>query len=125
MYALPGAQALPGRFDPLQKAWVSLQTVVEPVVLRLEAKQDSRGLSMAGDDHLLLLGQPQVLREVILHFGERYLLHSSLRLVGAKLRHLPSVRRPVLLPWPPTHRRLPEYRLLEGGTEVGTSRAGA
>jgi len=47
-----------------------LQSVLEPVVLGLKPDQDAGGLSMTCDHDLLGGREPQIAREIVLHFGE-------------------------------------------------------
>jgi hypothetical protein len=53
---------LPSRVDPAKKARIVLEPIVEPLVLGLEADQYSYWPAVAGDDDLLFLCKPQVLR---------------------------------------------------------------
>jgi hypothetical protein len=45
------------------------KTVVEPVILSTEPDQDAGRPTMASDDDLFGLGDPEVARQVILHLG--------------------------------------------------------
>src|SRR5439155_16574251 len=46
------------------------EPVFEPVVLRIEADEDSGRLTVASDDDLTARGHAQVAGQVVLHFGE-------------------------------------------------------
>jgi hypothetical protein len=47
--------------DALKKLRIVLQAIIQPVLLGLEANEDARGLSVAGDHNFLPLGQPEIL----------------------------------------------------------------
>src|SRR6266478_5385272 len=76
--ALPCAQARPGFLDARKETCIILKPVVEPVVLRREPDEDACRLSVTGDDHLAVLGFPQVPGEVVLDLRQRNFLHSGL-----------------------------------------------
>ena len=52
-----GPQAPAGCLDPLQKTWIAFQAIVEPIIFRLEADQNTSRLAMARNHNLLFLGQ--------------------------------------------------------------------
>src|SRR5207244_13657443 len=54
-----------------------LEPVDDPFVLRREPDEDTCRLPVAGDDHLPVLGFPQVPGEVVLDLREGNLLHSG------------------------------------------------
>jgi len=55
-----------------------LEPVLKPVFPRLEADQHTSGADMPRDDDLLVGGQLQVAREVILHLRQGYSAWSSM-----------------------------------------------
>src|SRR6267143_659181 len=75
--ALSCTKTLPGLFDARAEACVILEPVVEPVVLRREPDEDTCRLPVAGDDHLPVLGFPQLPGEVVRDLREGNLLHSG------------------------------------------------
>jgi hypothetical protein len=66
---VPLAQAIARLFDAAQKARVVFDLIVQPVILRREADQQSGWFSVAGNYDLLALGFAQKPREVVLDFG--------------------------------------------------------
>jgi hypothetical protein len=62
------AYLLPTFFYPTEEARIVLELVVEPVVLGLEADQDARWPPIFGDDNVLFLREPQVLRQIFSDF---------------------------------------------------------
>src|SRR5262249_41943529 len=73
----PGAQAVPRLLDSMEKAGVMLQAVVEPVLFRFEADQNTRTLSMRRDDDLVGLCLTKIAGQIIFDFGERNFLPSG------------------------------------------------
>src|SRR6516162_3410296 len=72
-----GAQAAPRLFDAAQEARVMFETVVEPVLFRLEADQYAGRFTMARDDDLLRLSLAQIAGQIVLDFRKRDLFHSG------------------------------------------------
>src|SRR5947208_12969401 len=68
--------------DATQKLGVMFKTIVEPVVLRRKADQDAGRSAVASDDDFFTDGQPEVLRQVILDFGEGHRPRSWSRLAS-------------------------------------------
>ncbi len=56
-----------------------LQTIVKPVILRLESDQDAGRPSVPRDEDLLGLRQAQEVREVVLDLSQRRLAHPASR----------------------------------------------
>jgi hypothetical protein len=73
-----GAQARPSSLDTREEARIVLEPVVEPVVLRCKADEDSGRLPVAGDHDFPFLGFPEMPGEVVLDLGKRNFLHSGL-----------------------------------------------
>ena len=46
--------------NAIQKLWVMLETIIEPVVFRGESNQDPGWSAVAGDHDLVVHGQPEV-----------------------------------------------------------------
>ena len=65
-YAASFAEAFPRLFNPVQKAWIVLQAVIEPIIFRLETDQQAGWLSVPCDDNLLRLGLAEKSGEIIL-----------------------------------------------------------
>jgi len=63
-YATSGSQAAPGSSDSTKEPGITLQPVVEPIVFRLKPDEYPGGLSVPGDEHLLLPGEAENPREV-------------------------------------------------------------
>ena len=59
-----------GVCDPLKQLGVMLETIVEPVLVRLETNEDAGRTTVARDDDLVRLRQPEIPRKVILHLRE-------------------------------------------------------
>jgi hypothetical protein len=57
-----------------KKPGIILESIVEPIVLRLKADQNPGRFPMPGNDHLLFLSDMEVPRRVILDFGESNLV---------------------------------------------------
>jgi hypothetical protein len=57
--AAPFPEARPCLFDTAEEARIAFETIVKPVVFRLEADKDTGGFAMARDDDLPLFGLPQ------------------------------------------------------------------
>ena len=49
-----------------------LQTILEPIVFRVEANQHARRLAMSSDHNLLGGRQSEIVREIVLHGRQRY-----------------------------------------------------
>ena len=62
----------PGFGDSLEKLGMILQSVVEPIILRLEADQDARRSPVASYDDLLLLSDTEVPGEIVFDLRNRY-----------------------------------------------------
>ena len=60
----------PAPCDTAKELWIALELIFEPIVLRLEADENTRRTPVTSDNDLLCFGQPEVTREIILHFGE-------------------------------------------------------
>jgi hypothetical protein len=72
------AYALTCPFDPIQKTWIGVDAVVEPVVVRFETDQNAHRFAVPRNDDFPLSGLAQKPREIVLHLGKRDLPHSGL-----------------------------------------------
>lgn len=66
-YTLTSPNSGASLLDSPQELRVILEPVLEPVILRAKPDQHSSGTAMTRDDDLLICGELQVARKIILH----------------------------------------------------------